>query len=266
MESDRPLIQRIPWIAGMICLALCEVINFVAMSLAPVSIITPLGSFSVIASAVFGYAIFGEIVTKSGIFGIALITLGTVAIVVSGPSSSTDFTVEEFKSLISRPIVISYFLSIIGVMALLGFCAFNNLFGILGLASVSAANSIILSKALSTFVKVTILQSNQLTNFLPYGLIAVMAFSIVLQVHMVNRALKNHKCYIVNSLYFVMLTVMSIVNATVVYGEMVTVSGIGVIVFIVGGIAVVTGVYLLALDKDEKTTDDEKKTLILNKQ
>jgi drug/metabolite transporter (DMT)-like permease len=265
MKSDQPLVRRLPWLIGMACIALCEVINFVAMSLAPVSIITPLGAFSVIASAVFGNLLFSEPVTRTGILGIACITIGTILIVTNGPSSSRDFTVEQFKDLIARPYVIAYICGIAAVMVFLGIFGRNNLFGILGLASLGAANSIVISKALSTFVKVSIFEANQLSKLLPYILAVVLVLSLVLQVRMVNRALENHKCYIVNSLYFVMLTLMTVINATIVYGEMIAVAGVAAVLFTAGAAGVVVGVYLLAVTKDDAASDEERRSLARNK-
>ena len=43
MESDKPLVGRWPWIVGLACMGLCELFNFVALSLVPVSIVATLG-------------------------------------------------------------------------------------------------------------------------------------------------------------------------------------------------------------------------------
>jgi hypothetical protein len=266
MDTTKPLVKRWPWLLGFLCLSVCEVINFVAVSLAPVSIITPLGSFSVIASAVFGYAFFDEPVTATDVSGISYITFGAMLIIVNGPSTSKDFTVDEFKALVARPTVAAYFASLLVIMVLLGVFARDSFYGILALASIGAGNTITLSKALSTFVKVSIIAENQLANLLPYAIALFMALSLIVQVRCLNAALANHKSYIVNSVHFVMLTAMSVINAAIVYGEMIAITKIGRLMFAAGSISVANGVHLLAVNREEKKApDDERQPLLQNK-
>jgi hypothetical protein len=242
------------------------VINFVAVSLAPVSIITPLGSFSIIASAIFGYAFFDEPVTAADVSGISYITFGAILIVVNGPSNLKDFTVDEFKTIVARPTVAAYFASLIIGMVFLGIFARGSLYGTLALASIGAGNTITLSKALSTFVKVSIVGENQLIYGLPYAIALFMALSLVVQVRCLNAALAKHKSYVVNSVYFVMLTALSVLNATIVYGEMIAITKIGALMFAAGSISVANGVHLLAANKEEKKApDDERQPLLQNK-
>jgi multidrug transporter EmrE-like cation transporter len=265
MNSQQPLLRRWPWILGMVCLSFCEVMNFVAVSFAPVSVIAPLGSFSIMATALFGSLFFHEPVTLSAVSAIAYITFGVFLMVVNGPSPTRDLSVEEFALLWKNGWVIVYFASLLFVMVLLGIFAHNNLYGVIGLASLGASNSVMLSKALSTFVKMSITVSNQLTNVLPYGIALVMAACIVMQVNCVNRALEQEKSYVVNALYFVMLATMSVINATVLYGELMVVTHIGKLLFAAGAISVVNGVFQLTTNRKKDTVDDERVSLLTHR-
>jgi hypothetical protein len=257
MESDAPVIKRWPWLLGIACLGICEIINFVAISLAPVSIITPLGAFSIIAGAIFGHFFFGEDVGFSAVSGIGYITFGTFLMVANGPGGGKDLTVDEFAEIIRRPSVIAYFAATLLVMILLGIFARGNLYGVVGLASLGAGSSINLSKAIATFIKLSITSQNQLANVLPYAVLLVMAGFIVMQVRCLNLALAKHKSYVVNSVYFVMLTTMSTINASVLYGELGSLNGPRQLMFIAGGISVMYGVFLLSKDRpDGKVKDD----------
>jgi hypothetical protein len=91
MDSTKPLVRRWPWILGFLCLSVYKVINFVA-----VSVITPLGSFSIITNAIFD-----EPVTVADVSGISYATFGAILIVVNGPSK--DFTVDKFKTSVACP-------------------------------------------------------------------------------------------------------------------------------------------------------------------
>jgi uncharacterized membrane protein len=265
MNAKQTLVGRWPWILGFLCLTTCEIMNFVAVSFAPVSVIAPLGSFSIIASAVFGNLFFHEPVTFSAISGIVYITFGTFLIVVNGPSTTRDVSVDEFSLLLQNRSIIAYFASLLVVMVILAVFARDNLYGAITLASLGAGNSVILSKALSSFVKMTITVSNQLANFLPYVIAMVMAACITMQITFLNRALKQEKSYIVNSLYFVMLTTMSVLNATVLYGELMVLTHIGWLLFAAGAISVITGVYELALNTEKGAIDDERVSLLTHR-
>jgi succinate-acetate transporter protein len=52
-------------------------------------------------------------------------------------------------------------------------------------------------------------------------------------------------------LYFVAPTVLSVVNAPVVYAEMVAVSAVALAMFVAGVVAVVAGIFLVPLEKEE---------------
>ena len=76
--------------------------------------------------------------------------------------------------------------------------------------------------------------------------------------------MENHKAYIVNSLYFVMLTVMSILNSSILYGEMISLSTIGKISFIFGLILMGCGVFLLSARSVKNLTLNEEQVPFLN--
>lgn len=246
MESDKPLVGRWPWIVGLACMGLCELFNFVALSLVPVSIVATLGSFSIILSAVFGQILFGEVVSLQGVSGIGFIVYGAVLTVVNGPSSAKDMSVEEFEVVFKKPLTIAYFSVTFTAMVLLAVCGGGRLYPSIAFAALGAGNSINISKALAVFVKMSLTTENQLANVLPYMMTGVMVGLIVLQMKYLNLALAQSKTYIVNSIYFVMLTTMSVLNATVIYGDLVGLGGVRMMMFAAGALSIMLGVYLMA--------------------
>jgi hypothetical protein len=80
-------------------------------------------------------------------------------------------------------------------------------------------------------VKVSIVAENQLGNILP-GAIALF------------MALSEHKTYVVNLVYFVMFTTLSVLlTAAIVYGQMLAVAKIDRLMFTDGSILVANGVH-----------------------
>ena len=98
----------------------------------------------------------------------------------------------------------------------------------------------------AVFVKMSLTTENQLANVLPYMMTGVMVGLIVLQMKYLNLALAQSKTYIVNSIYFVMLTTMSVLNATVIYGDLVGLGGVRMMMFAAGALSIMLGVYLMA--------------------
>ncbi|OHS99051.1 NIPA-like protein 2 [Tritrichomonas foetus] len=258
MKTSAPLIKRWPFILGVACTALTEAFNFVALSFAPVSTIAPLGSLSIIFSAIFGQLFFSENVKPKGIQGIILISCGTILTVINGPSNSKDLTVDEFQEVLKSPSKIVYFGLLVSIMVLLFIFGGNNLYMTIGLASISAGNSVTLSKALAVFVKLSITVQNQLASLLPYCVLLFIIGSVILQVNRLNKAMETHKAYVVNSLYFVMLTTMSIINSTILYGDMILLTASGMLLFFSGCLLMCVGVFLLSAEKGSNAKDDEE--------
>ncbi|KAH0793978.1 NIPA-like protein 2 [Histomonas meleagridis] len=266
IKSDKPLIKRFPFIMGIICLGICEVFNFVALTFSPVSVIAPLGSFSIIASAIFGNFFFGEKVSQKGIIGIILITLGTMSTVINGPSNSKDLSVEEFEQLLKSKGKIIYFSSILFIMIILKMFGGKHLLPTIALASLSAGNTVTLTKAIAMFVKMSVTTKNQLTSFVPYVIILFVVGSVLLQLHCLNIAMENHKAYIVNSLYFVALTTFSIINSSILYDEMMSVTALGKFLFFIGCTMMMVGVFILSSKSMKKKTQSDTEPLLHNPQ
>jgi len=262
LQTNAPLYKRKPWIFGLLCMALCEVINFIALSLAPASVVAPLGSFSVVCSALFGGLIFGERVGPDAVTSIVFIVIGAFITVYNGPPNSKDLSVEEFKDIIGSPKTLVFIVTLLVLMAVLGVLGRKNVFASIALASVSAGNTITLSKTLSMFVKMSITTQNQLNNFLPYLILGIIVASVILQLKCINKAMETHKSFVVSAFYFVMLTTMTIINATVLFGEMISLKTNTLIMFSGGCVCVMIGVWILT--KETSKYRDEEQHLLNN--
>lgn len=257
IETETSLVKRPPWLLGIACLGLAEVFNFVALSFAPGSVCAPLGSFGVMIGAILGQFLFNEPLTKTAYIAIGFITYGTFLIVINGPSNSKELSVEEFLIIIRSPFRIGYFASII--LAMIIFSTFDNskLFPTLTAASISAGNSLTLMKVLAVFVKMSVTSSNQMASVIPYCVIGFVAFSVILQVKLLNKAMEKYPAYIVNSIYFVMLTTFVIINSTILFDEMLSLDLPDTLLFASGCVAIVAGVILISLEKGDDVVEEE---------
>lgn len=115
----------------------------------------------------------------------------------------------------------------------------------MALASVSAGNCITLTKALAMFIKLTLEGDNQLTHPFPYLILLFVLISVVLQLKCLNSAMENHKSYIVTALYFVVQIACTMVNASIVFGEMLNLQGKSFVFFGIGTLSIMQGVTML---------------------
>lgn len=262
--SDGPLYKKPSWIFGLVCMAACEAINFVALSLVPASVVAPLGSFSVVCSAFFGRFFFGESIDRKSILGILLIVVGTTLVVLTGPSGSEDMSVDKFKAILAATKSKVYIACDIAILITLFSFGNNSFLGTLGLAAVSAGNTITLTKAMSMFVAMSITGENQLRNFLPYLILILVVGSVFVQIQKLNKAMERYPSYICTALQFVILTTVTIINSTVLFDEMVDMTPSMTIAFITGCLIVMTGVYFLVSGpKTNSQTDSEDREHLL---
>lgn len=263
--SDKPLGKQPVWILGLVCMALCEVVNFVALSLVPASVVAPLGSFSVVCCAIFGSLLFKESIDKQAIIGIAFIVFGTIIVVWNGPSNSEEITVEAFVKIIHSLKAKIYIACDLLILFILYRCGDKSIFGTIGLAAVSAGNTVTLTKALSTFVAISVGGNNQLLNPVPYIVILLIACSLVMQVNKLNKGMEMFPSYICSALQFVILTTVTNFNSAVLYGEMKSLTSIKATLFIIGCLIVMFGVYKLSYETKPRPQGDES-TLLENHQ
>ena len=263
LQTNTPLYKRQPWVWGLVCLGSCEIINFIALSLAPASVVAPLGSFSVVCSAFFGSLIFGERVGPDAVTSIIFIVIGAFITVYNGPPNSKDLSVEEFKIIIQSPKTSFYILFLLIIMILLGILGKNNPFSSIALASLSAGNTITLTKALSMFVKMSLTSENQLNSIFPYMIFIFILLSVILQLKCINKAMEKYKSFVVSAFYFVMLTTMTIINATILFGEMISLKNNTLVLFICGCLCVMIGVWILT---KETSKNKEEEQILLHDQ
>ena len=257
IDVNVPVYKKPAWFYGLICMGLCEVFNFLALSFAPASIVAPLGAFSVVCNALFGHLIFSEAVGANSMMALGLIALGSVFVVLFGPNENKDISVELFTDQLKKPTTVSYFSLTVVVMVTLAIKGGDNLYANVGIASLSAGMTMTLTKAMAMFVKLSVTGNNQMAKLLPYGIIVFIVAAVVLQLRYINKAMENHKSFIVSALYFVLLTTMTILNSTILFGDLRRLSAISLILFSSGCIVVMYGVWILSNDTSEEEEDSE---------
>lgn len=87
--------KQVNWWMGMIFMALGEVINFVAYTIAPAILITPLGAFRVIISSILSALFLKEKMNRFGKLGVTLSLLGSTMIIIHAPQQEKISSFDE---------------------------------------------------------------------------------------------------------------------------------------------------------------------------
>ena len=95
-EEQKTVITSWFWILGLSLYAVGGITGVVALNFAPQSIVTPIGAWTLVMTAILSYFFLKEKLIFEDIIGILLIIAGNVVIVVFGPVSNDEsLTVKE---------------------------------------------------------------------------------------------------------------------------------------------------------------------------
>eukprot|EP00946_MAST-07B_sp_MAST-7B-sp1_P004946 g4946.t1 len=83
------------WVFGFAIFVLGNVGDAVGLTFTPQSVITPLGSISLVSNLIFAWLLVGENLDRATIFATIAIVIGVVAIVASGNQACTSFSLEK---------------------------------------------------------------------------------------------------------------------------------------------------------------------------
>ncbi|KAJ3212403.1 hypothetical protein HDU67_003863 [Dinochytrium kinnereticum] len=240
------------WWTGMILMALGEVANFGAYAFVPAILVTPLGALSVVISAVLSSIFLKERLNFSGKIGCAQCLLGATIIVMHAPESNFTETIPEFLSFVMTPGFLIYcFVCTAVVLYLIYYVSpqYGDKNPLVYIAICSTVGSFLVvgTQGFGSCVVYTTRHwkdGNQFLYWQIYPLFAFIVFTVIVQIHFLNKALNLFSTAIVTPVYYVFFTAMTLISSAVLFkGFSVTSTTSGVsLVFgflvIVGGVAV----------------------------
>lgn len=120
--SDKPVLyyRQFWWVVGFSIFMLSQVLNMVAMGLAPQTVLSALGALCLICSALFGWVLLGEKPEKLDQLMMVLSTAGILCLMSGAPSVGIPFSGDAVAVLeaIAKPTVFG--VSVLLAMAILG--------------------------------------------------------------------------------------------------------------------------------------------------
>jgi uncharacterized membrane protein len=107
--SDLPFYRQPRYICGFFIIMVTNIVgNFVAMALAPASIVTPLGASSLVANTVNAKIFLKESIAPTDIVGNMLIMAGMLAIIKFGSEGGACYALDDFITLYSNADFLTY--------------------------------------------------------------------------------------------------------------------------------------------------------------
>ncbi|KAJ3065974.1 hypothetical protein HDU98_010686 [Podochytrium sp. JEL0797] len=242
------------WWTGMILMALGEVSNFVAYAFSPAILVTPLGAISVVVSAILSEIFLKEKLNLSGKIGCAQCVIGAILIVLHAPESNSSDTIGEFFGFVGTPLFITYAsLCGAGIVYLVYKVApehgDKNPMVYISICSLVGSFLVLSCQGFGSAVAFTFAHfhdgGNQFLDWRIYPLMCVIAATVVMQIHFLNKALNQFSTAIVTPVYYVTFTTCTIISSAVLFRGFTVNSSTDGATIILGFTVIVGGVSLL---------------------
>ncbi|KAJ3025057.1 UNVERIFIED_CONTAM: hypothetical protein HDU68_007522 [Siphonaria sp. JEL0065] len=215
------------WWAGMILLAVGEVMNFGAYAFSPAILVTPLGTLSVVISTILSAFILHETLTTYGKIGCGLCILGVIMIVTHAPTSQTTDTIPGFIGNAVHPVFLIYTFLIGCLLIWLIYYAEprwarESPMVYIGMSSCGGSYLVLSAQGVGSSIVTSAREwstNNQFLYWQMYPLIVFMVLTIVFQIHYLNKALAVYSTAIVYPIHYVCFTGMTMVSTAFLFRE-----------------------------------------------
>ena len=219
-----PFMQPL-WLMGMAVIVVDAIGDFVFISMAPQSMLAPLGSLSLgwnVILAPFFHR--DERVTMTTVIATAVIYVGTIISILHAAPSTPTYNLEIIKELARNPYFIQYIVLTVAVQCALILHGKRNGFGMLhytALAGSLGGETLIFAKTSSELVKNAILKRDidDLRN--PISIIALIMTIVtaLIQLQVLNTGLAKFEALIVVPVYQTFLNAFAITGGLVFFQE-----------------------------------------------
>ncbi|XP_015283853.1 PREDICTED: magnesium transporter NIPA4 [Gekko japonicus] len=243
------------WWAGLLTMGGGEAANFAAYAFAPATIVTPLGSLSVLISSILSSYLLGERLNLLGKLGCMLSIVGSTVLVIHAPEEEEVTTLNEMSSKLKEPGFLVYAGILLVICLVLIFfvaprCGQTNILIYLTICSVIGAFTVSSVKGLGIAIKGFFAHRPVLQNPLTWILVLTLVASIITQINYLNKSLDIFNTSMVFPIYYVLFTTIVITTSVILFKEWVAMSVTDIIGTVCGFLTIILGVFLLHVFKD----------------
>jgi len=249
----------------MILMGIGEVINFVAYTIAPAILITPLGAFRVIVTSVLSAVFLKEKLKRNGKLGVLLSLLGSTVIIIHAPQHEK---ISEFDELVVQMTSFgfsTYCMILIGSSLYLSLrlaprYGNTNVLVYITICNMVGALTVLCGKGLGIAGKHAFDESSQVFSHPLFWLLVVcQIIGIMTQVLYLNKALHVFDASSVIPLQYVFTNIFIIYGSMLLFDELAYVGLKDCIGMLCGFSSIIIAVLLLSSRKREVTKVEIKK-------
>ena len=236
-------------------MALGELTNFVAYIFAPAILVTPLGVFSIVCTAVLSPYFLKETLNAIGKLGCVLVLVGCVMVTLCGPKDREVATMEELQSQLLHPGFIIYSAIVVGtsgiLMAMVSRYGHRYVMLYITICSSFGSLSVMFCKGVGLALKQTFMGTNEFTDWPTWVCIFCLVACLLIETAYMQRALDLFNSSVFMSVNYVMFTSLVIIASSILYSELHVLGWKNIILTILGFVVNIAALYLLHLDKED---------------
>jgi len=266
-NEKRSYVFQPMWQIGLLTLIIGSVGDFAALGFAPQSLMTPVGGFTLVCNAVFAHYFLSEHLTRKDKIGTMNIILGIIVLATFGAKENGSFTVDELLKMYATPAFIMYaiFLSIsvavlyyTYLMAKLRmkkygkmhpkYAPFKKLHPLCcsALSGCLGAQSVLCAKSVAEMFKESVAGNMQFDRPEAWVIVFAMVFFIFSQIHWLARGLETFDAVYIVPVFQCFFISVAVIGGAVYFREFDDMEPLNRLMFMVGLLITLSGVYLLS--------------------
>lgn len=197
--------QQPKWLAGLACVVVGSVIDFVSFGLAPQSLIAPLAALSLLFNIGMASYLLGEKYCRTDLYATAIIFFGTAVTITNASHKEIDYSFQDLRELWLKDRMLTYVFLVLLAVAfhyfLIWIVRSQNLIGrkwklaemlgYCGFAGITGGQSLLFAKSIMEMIKYTFHGGDPFFHFEAYLAVAILALCLYSQINFLNAALKG---------------------------------------------------------------------------
>ncbi len=267
------------WLLGMTSVILGSVADLLSFSMAPMSLLAPLGAMTLVINLFTAPCFLGEALTVYDVGATIVILVGTVISLLFGSKSTQTYDLDELMALYRARGFIIYAFAVCAVVTALVRVLWLirrkdrvqhkaltprehaiEAFGYPFLSGVVGAHSVLFTKSTGEIVQQTIAGNNQFAHVLPYVFLVGLGVCLFSQVRLLNAALARADSLYVVPVYQVSWVLSNVVVSMAYFQDYTNMSSFAMGMFTFGVAVTCLGVGLLSFSRQkahDNTVDDD---------
>lgn len=254
------------WLAGLTCVIVGSIIDFLSFGLAPQSLLAPLAALALVWNLGMASYLLGEQYSKKDVYAAITIFIGTGICVSNAPHDEMEYDLESLIELWETNRMFYYCLTIPSVLLFhytLITCSedaksvfhsvkptqksvsFIRMVGYCGFAGVVGGQSLLFAKSFVELIKSAFNGTDAFWHFHTYFLLFMLVVCLLVQVTYLNHALKHFDSLYVVPVYQSYWILAGVIGGLVYFGEWDAMDAANSRMFLVGIAVTFFGLYIL---------------------